>query len=70
MHSRCIELAGEIDISISAYVLQNIADSLDEDGKPWKGSRYWCKELLARKINEMSESRLVELMGFLQGKRS
>ena len=39
MHTRFIELAGEINTSMPEYVLQKVAEALNEEGKPIKGSR-------------------------------
>lgn len=39
INTRFIELAGEINTSMPSYVLQRIAEALNEQGKPIKGSR-------------------------------
>jgi UDP-N-acetyl-D-glucosamine dehydrogenase len=39
VHTRFIELAGEINTAMPHYVLARIAEALNEDGKPLKGSR-------------------------------
>ncbi len=39
VHTRFIELAGEINTAMPDYVLGRVAEALNEDGKPLKGSR-------------------------------
>jgi UDP-N-acetyl-D-glucosamine dehydrogenase len=39
VNTRFIELAGEVNTSMPRYVIGRIADALNEDGKPIKGSR-------------------------------
>lgn len=39
MHTRFIELAGEINTAMPDYVISKIAEALNEEGKPIKGSR-------------------------------
>jgi UDP-N-acetyl-D-glucosamine dehydrogenase len=39
MHTRFIELAGEINTSMPDYVLGRIAEALNDEGKPIRGSR-------------------------------
>ena len=39
MHTRFIELAGEVNTAMPDYVVQKVADALNEDGKSVKGSR-------------------------------
>src|SRR5690606_31296173 len=38
-HTRFIELAGEINTSMPNYVVHRVAETLNEAGKPLKGSR-------------------------------
>src|SRR5208337_4631307 len=39
VHTRFIELAGEINTAMPNYVIQRIAEALNEQGKPLKGSQ-------------------------------
>ena len=39
MNTRFIELAGEINTTMPAYVVRKVADALNDRGKPVKGSR-------------------------------
>jgi len=39
LHTRFIELAGEINTSMPDYVLGRVAEALNDDGKPVRGSR-------------------------------
>jgi UDP-N-acetyl-D-glucosamine dehydrogenase len=39
VHTRFIELAGEINTAMPQYVVTRVADALNEEGKPIKGSR-------------------------------
>lgn len=39
LHTRFIELAGEINTAMPEYVLEKIADALNTEGKPLKGSK-------------------------------
>src|SRR5579884_1377801 len=39
VHTRFIELAGEVNTAMPHYVVERVAEALNEDGKPVKGSR-------------------------------
>jgi UDP-N-acetyl-D-glucosamine dehydrogenase len=39
LHTRFIELAGEVNTSMPGYVVQRVAEALNEVGRPLKGSR-------------------------------
>jgi UDP-N-acetyl-D-glucosamine dehydrogenase len=69
MHTRFIELAGEINTAMPAYVVQKTADALNNAGKPMKGSRVLVLGIAYKKnIDDMRESPAVEVMELLRGK--
>jgi UDP-N-acetyl-D-glucosamine dehydrogenase len=69
MHTRFIELAGEINTAMPAYVIQKTADALNEAGKPIKGSRVLVLGIAYKKnVDDMRESPSVELMELLREK--
>ena len=69
MHTRFIELAGEINTAMPAYVIQKTSDALNEAGKPLKGSRVLVLGLAYKKnVDDMRESPSVELMELLREK--
>ena len=69
MHTRFIELAGEINTAMPAYVVQKTADALNEAGKPLKGSRVLVLGIAYKKnIDDMRESPAVEVMELLRAK--
>ena len=69
MHTRFIELAGEINTAMPAYVVQKTADALNEAGKPLKGSRVLVLGIAYKKnVDDMRESPSVELMELFQAK--
>ena len=71
MHTRFIELAGEINTAMPAYVVQKTADALNEVGKPLKGSRVLVLGIAYKKnVDDMRESPSVELIEMLQSKGS
>ena len=69
MHTRFIELAGEINTAMPAYVIQKTADALNDVGKPLKGSRVLVLGIAYKKnVDDMRESPSVELMELLREK--
>jgi UDP-N-acetyl-D-glucosamine dehydrogenase len=69
MHTRFIELAGEINTAMPAYVVQKTADALNEAGKPLKGSRVLVLGIAYKKnVDDMRESPSVELIELFQAK--
>jgi UDP-N-acetyl-D-glucosamine dehydrogenase len=69
MHTRFIELAGEINTAMPAYVVQKTADALNEAAKPLKGSRVLVLGIAYKKnVDDMRESPSVELMELLRDK--
>jgi UDP-N-acetyl-D-glucosamine dehydrogenase len=66
MNTRFIELAGEVNTSMPAYVVSRVADSLNEAGKPVKGSRVAILGMAYKKdIDDPRESPGFELMDLL-----
>lgn len=69
MHTRFIELAGEINTSMPAYVIQKVVDSLNHSGKAVNGSRVLVLGISYKKnIDDMRESPSVEIMELLREK--
>ena len=69
MHTRFIELAGEINTAMPSYVIQKTADALNAVGKPLKGSKILVIGIAYKKnVDDMRESPSVELMELLRGK--
>lgn len=69
MHTRFIELAGEINSAMPAYVVEKTMDALNETGKPLKGSKVLVLGIAYKKnVDDMRESPSVELMELLQAK--
>ena len=69
MHTRFIELAGEINSAMPAYVVEKTMDALNEVGKPLKGSKVLVLGIAYKKnVDDMRESPSVELMELLQAK--
>jgi len=64
--TRFIELAGEINTAMPAYVVSKIADALNEDCKPIKGSRITLLGMAYKKdVDDPRESPGFELMELL-----
>jgi len=71
VHTRFIELAGEINRAMPAWVLQRIADALNNVGKPLRGSRVLILGLAYKKnIDDIRESPSIELIRLLREKGS
>ena len=69
MHTRFIELAGEINSAMPAYVVEKTMDALNEVGKPLKGSKILVLGISYKKnVDDMRESPSVELMELLRDK--
>ncbi|MBY0232112.1 MAG: nucleotide sugar dehydrogenase, partial [Gemmataceae bacterium] len=66
MNTRFIELAGEINTDMPHFVLEKIADALNERGKPVKGSRVALLGMAYKKdVDDCRESPGFELMDLL-----
>jgi UDP-N-acetyl-D-glucosamine dehydrogenase len=69
LHTRFIELAGEINSDMPKWVVGKLADALNEREKSIKGSRILVLGISYKKnIDDMRESPSVELMELLQAK--
>jgi UDP-N-acetyl-D-glucosamine dehydrogenase len=69
IHTRFIELAGEVNTAMPEWVIGKLVDALNEKGKPVKGSRVLVLGIAYKKnVDDMRESPSVELMEILQGK--
>lgn len=69
INTRFIELAGEINHYMPQWVVQKVADALNDHGKSVKGSRILILGLAYKKnIDDSRESPAVEIMELLQEK--
>lgn len=69
VNTRFIELAGEINHYMPHWVVQKVADALNDHGKAIKGSRILVLGLAYKKnIDDTRESPAVEIMSLLQDK--
>ncbi len=69
MHTRFIELAGEINTAMPAYVVQQTADALNRCRKALNGSRLLVLGIAYKKnVDDMRESPAVEVMEQLAAK--
>ena len=69
MHTRFIELAGEINSAMPTYVIEKTMNALNEVGKPLKGSRVLVLGISYKKnVDDMRESPSVEVMELLNAK--
>jgi UDP-N-acetyl-D-glucosamine dehydrogenase len=67
--TRFIELAGEINAAMPAYVVQRIADALNDRGKPARGSKILLLGMAYKKdVDDPRESPGFELMELLLAK--
>jgi UDP-N-acetyl-D-glucosamine dehydrogenase len=67
--TRFIELAGQINTSMPAYVVHRIADALNERGKPARNSKIVILGMAYKKdVDDPRESPGFELMALLVGK--
>ena len=69
LHTRFIELAGEINQSMPAYVVTKLVDALNERGIPLKGAKVLVIGIAYKpNVDDMRESPAVELMEILSSK--
>src|SRR5690554_846204 len=69
LHTRFIELSGEVNRAMPAYVLSKLMDGLNENGKSLKGSRVLVLGIAYKKnVDDMRESPSVELMELIEAK--
>jgi UDP-N-acetyl-D-mannosaminuronate dehydrogenase/intein/homing endonuclease len=67
LHTRFIELAGEINTSMPEYVLGRVAEALNEEGKPLKGSRICVLGVAYKKdVDDPRESPAFTVLELLQ----
>ncbi len=67
VHTRFIELAGEVNGAMPEWVVNKVQEALNEKGKPLKGSRVLVLGIAYKKnVDDMRESPSVELMEILQ----
>ncbi|HEX8980620.1 MAG TPA: nucleotide sugar dehydrogenase [Parasulfuritortus sp.] len=69
IHTRFIELAGEVNSHMPEWVMAKVADALNERGKSIKGSKVLVLGIAYKKnIDDTRESPSVELMALLRAK--
>jgi len=69
VHTRFIELAGEINSAMPQWVIGKVADALNDRGKAIKGSSILVLGIAYKKdVDDMRESPAVELMELLSAK--
>jgi UDP-N-acetyl-D-glucosamine dehydrogenase len=69
VHTRFIELAGEINNAMPHWVVGKVADALNERRKPLNGSRVLVLGIAYKKnVDDMRESPAVELMSLLMAR--
>lgn len=69
VHTRFIELAGEINSAMPHWVVSKVVDALNERRKPVKGSQILVLGIAYKKnVDDMRESPSVELMELLMAK--
>jgi len=69
LHTRFIELAGEVNQAMPEYVVGKLVDGLSEHGKPLKGSRVLVLGIAYKKnVDDMRESPSVQIMELIQAK--
>lgn len=67
LHTRFIELAGEVNGNMPEWVVGKVLEALNEKGKPLKGSKVLVLGIAYKKnVDDMRESPSVELMELLQ----
>jgi|SRR5690554_351806 len=69
LHTRFIELSGEVNRAMPEYVLSKLMDGLNNRGKALKGSRVLVLGIAYKKnVDDMRESPSVELMELIESK--
>lgn len=67
--TRMIELASEINAEMPEYVVQKVAEALNDDAKPVRGSRVLLLGIAYKKdIDDLRESPAIEILRLLQEK--
>ena len=69
LHTRFIELSGEVNQAMPEYVVSKLMDGLNERGRALKGSRVLVLGIAYKKnVDDMRESPSVEIMELIQAK--
>ncbi|MGH1371025.1 MAG: nucleotide sugar dehydrogenase [Cellvibrionaceae bacterium] len=69
LHTRFIELAGEVNTAMPEWVVGKLVDGLNDHGKPVRGSKVLVLGIAYKKnVDDMRESPSVELMEMLRSK--
>ena len=69
LHTRFIELSGEVNQAMPEYVVSKLMDGLNNDSKPLKGSKVLVLGIAYKKnVDDMRESPSVEIMELLEAK--
>ncbi|MCG8295039.1 UDP-N-acetyl-D-glucosamine 6-dehydrogenase [Pseudomonas entomophila] len=69
LHTRFIELSGEVNQAMPEYVVGKLMDGLNDQGKPLKGSKVLVLGIAYKKnVDDMRESPSVEIMELLEAK--
>jgi UDP-N-acetyl-D-glucosamine dehydrogenase len=69
VHTRFIELSGEVNQAMPEYVVGKLMDGLNDNSKPLKGSRVLVLGIAYKKnVDDMRESPSVEIMELLEAK--
>ncbi len=69
LSTRFIELAGEVNTAMPAYVVSKITDALNDRGKPVRGSRILLLGVAYKKnVDDVRESPALELLKLLDAK--
>jgi UDP-N-acetyl-D-glucosamine dehydrogenase len=69
LNTRFIELAGEVNTAMPRYVVDRVADALNDEGKPVKGSRVCVLGVAYKKdVDDPRESPAFSILELLQGR--
>ena len=69
LHTRFIELSGEVNQAMPEYVVSKLVDGLNQKGKALKGSKVLVLGIAYKKnVDDMRESPSVEIMELLEAK--
>ncbi len=69
LNTRFIELAGEVNTAMPNYVLERVAEALNDDGKPIKGSRICVLGVAYKKdVDDPRESPAFPILEMLQAR--
>jgi UDP-N-acetyl-D-glucosamine dehydrogenase len=67
VHTRFIELAGEVNTAMPQYVVNRVAEALNDQGKPIKGSRICVLGIAYKKnVDDPRESPALEILELLK----